>query len=1001
MKNRWKRKKIFVGTGLVLQSVALLLMATDNTPSGFGIQTLWIAPIFFLVGLILPILGLVHFPSLNGFIVRLKHLKQMGAMMSFMMALITYGITLEPTASLWDCGETIAAAFKLQVPHTPGIPLTLLLGRLFSMFSFGDTSLVAWWISFMSAFFSALTVSFTFLIIWYFGSKIKKESWGLFAGSMGGALCLMCTDTFWFSAVEAETYGPSSFFMVLLIYLSIQGQQLAGEERTNRWLLLAYLSGLSYCIHPMCILVLPVCFLIMWGLRFTNAWKHLGVSLAAGVFAILLINKLIAVDLFEWAFTFDRFLVNQWAFPFYSGVVVLLILIAGFLVVLWFKLPVSRVFVTAFLFLLLGFTPYMMLFIRSAKLPPINEFSPRNLAMIKPYMNRESYPGRPLLYGPYFDAKISRVSKKTNSYIVNDGRYQKVGDLPQYHYDDHRMTILPRIYSDDPAHIKTYQEWTGLLPGETPTFSDNLEFMFRYQLGHMYLRYLMWNFAGRKSDIQHADWQRPWDGFPNRSDISYSRANNQYFLLPFLLGLIGAVWQRRENKEGFLVNLSFFLITGILLALYLNATPNEPRERDYIYVGSYMAFSVWIGLGIMACSGLFRTIKLILPFVLAIGIPAWMFYQNLDDHNRSGRKFQVDHARNLLGSCEPNAILFTGGDNDTFPLWYLQEVEGFRTDVRVKVLSYFNADWYINQLTRTYYDSPPFQLTLSGEGDQYGPYNPLYIRETIDTSISWSKYMKALVAQTPQLRLKTSTGGEAYFLPSRDIRLSTSEGELEVRVQGAYLPKNEMAILDLIQSNDWSRSVYFNFTSLNSLSIQLRPYLKQQGLVYKLVPERSTDGGLSFDTIQSYVNLVTKADYANLANPKVYFNHEDYQSRMILPLKFAFNALIEKLLTEGKETQAMEVAFFAYDNLYFEHLEPSYADLQLAELLHKWEEEQAGYLVRRLFEFLYRRVENFPQSGDTIPRNDWVLLQESARFLNDRESVERYEALRKMIGKEQ
>ncbi|MEQ8878485.1 MAG: DUF2723 domain-containing protein, partial [Cyclobacteriaceae bacterium] len=187
MKNRWKRKKIFVGTGLVLQSVALLLMATDNTPSGFGIQTLWIAPIFFLVGLILPILGLVHFPSLNGFIVRLKHLKQMGAMMSFMMALITYGITLEPTASLWDCGETIAAAFKLQVPHTPGIPLTLLLGRLFSMFSFGDTSLVAWWISFMSAFFSALTVSFTFLIIWYFGSKIKKESWGLFAGSMGGA----------------------------------------------------------------------------------------------------------------------------------------------------------------------------------------------------------------------------------------------------------------------------------------------------------------------------------------------------------------------------------------------------------------------------------------------------------------------------------------------------------------------------------------------------------------------------------------------------------------------------------------------------------------------------------------------------------------------------------------------------------------------------------------------------------------------------------------------
>ena len=513
--------------------------------------------------------------------------------------------------------------------------------------------------------------------------------------------------------------------------------------------------------------------------------------------------------------------------------------------------------------------------------------------------------------------------------------------------------------------------------------------MIRYQLGHMYLRYLMWNFSGRVSDEQHAGWKAPWDGVADRSTIGYSRASNQYFLLPLLLGLVGAIWQSRKDQKGFLINLSFFLITGVLLVLYLNATPNEPRERDYIYVGSYMAFSVWVGLGLMVLGAKWRVV----PYTLALAVPLWMLYQNLDDHNRSGRTFQIDHARNLLGSCEPDAILFTGGDNDTFPLWYLQEVEGFRTDVRVKVLSYFNADWYINQLTRKYYDSPPFELTLSGQGGQYGPFNPLYIRETVDTPISWSKYMQALLSRSPQLQVKTSTGGEAYFLPSRKLTLATSQGTLDVGVKGSYLQKNEIAILDLIQSNDWDRPVYFNFTSLNSLGIQLQPYLRQQGLVYKLVPERSQNEDVLYDVEKSYHNLVAHSDYANLANPNTYFNHEDFESRMILPLKFPMNELIRNLYLNGDVERASEVASFAHDHLYFDHLEPSYADLQLAEFLNKSDPAKAESLALRLFEYMYVMAERTLDAEKSLTRNEWYLLQECTRFLQGDRFIERLKSL--------
>ncbi len=981
---------------IIFQFVAFTMMAVDPVPHGFGPLTLWVAPILLMTGILLPAIGLTKSFSLPRWLTKAKSepVKLVGFLLSFSISIATYLLTLEPTASLWDCSETIAAAYKLQVPHTPGTPLTLLIARLFSMLALGEVYQVAWYINLMSACFSSLAVGFIFLITWHLGSKICKNNWVLFIGSVGGAMCLAFSDSFWFSAVEAETYGPSIFFMVFLIWLSVP-TGIYKEKDQKQWILLmSYLAGLAYCIHPMCILILPVC-ILLWRYRtHSDSWKQITLSMGLGFGYILFISKVLAVDLFEWAFKLDLLLVNQLSLPFYSGVFLLLLVLGGGIVIVWKRYQKSRLILAAALMTMMGFSPYIMLFIRSSKLPPINEFSPGNLAKIKPYMNRESYPSRPLVYGPYFDTKMVDISDRALTYVVGGNQYHSVGQVPEYHYDKERMTILPRIYSNDEAHITTYRQWTGLSVGERPRFTDNLIFMFRYQLGHMFGRYFMWNFAGRASDVQHADWLTPWQGSADRSAEEYSRAKNQYYMLPLLLGLIGLIIQLKKDRKGFLANLSFFLITGLLLAIYLNATPNEPRERDYIYVGAYTSFSIWIGLGMMSIANIFRGRAVALPALIIFCLPAWMLYQNLDDHDRSGRTFQIDHARNLLRGCEKNAVLFTGGDNDTFPLWYLQEVEGFRTDVRVKVLSYFNADWYINQLTRQYYDSPAFALTLKSGENQYGPYDPPYIHETTKSPISWARYMDALNAENPKLRLKSVSGSDYYFLPSRHITLSTSKGTVDIKAEGNYLQKSELAILDLVQTNGWDRPIYFNFTGLNSLGIDLAPYLIQEGLLYKLVPEKNTEGEMLLNAERSYRNLVVNSDYSNLSNSQVYFNHEDYNSRMIIPIKFAFNSLLENYLKEGNIKRAQELAAFAHDHIYHDHLEPSYADIQFAVFLSRLGQGSVvPRLIDRTFRFFYSRIASGLDREEIPTRGDLIVLQESARLSNNSRHSNEYEEL--------
>ena len=999
-----RKEYLFFIASTLLVILAFACMTYDPSENGFGILTRSIAPVILLIGLLLPVPAIIGFHSStpSQWLSSLQsHLREnLAGLFVFAAALGTYLLTLEPTASLWDCSEFIATAYKLQVPHTPGTPLLLVIGRIFTLFSFGDVTRVAITINAMSACFSALTVMLVYYIILMLGNTAPHTACnhpGLILSAMGGSLCLAFSDTFWFSAVEAETYGASCFFMVLLMWMILKGKDFA-EPRRSRWrMLIFYIAGLSYCIHPMSLLALPV-LPFAWYTRHRNLsfWRLL-MPAVAGALIVLFINRFIAVGIPELAFYTDLFVVNQLGMPFYTGAMLML---TGFIVafiLLIRRYKTYQAYTWCAVFLIAGFLPYGIIIIRSGFNPPIDEGNPENLSLFKAYMNRESYPTRPLLYGPYFDAAIEDVTAGKRIYHQGKSSYELAGTLSEYTYTPERQTVLPRMYSNDPAHIAGYQQWTGLKPGEKPGFKDNIVFTLQYQVGHMYLRYVLWNFAGRAGDVQDSSWLAPWDaGMSSHAQ----RARNQYWAIPLLLGMIGSIFHFRYNRKDFVSISIFFLLTGLILVLYLNATPHEPRERDYIFVGSYIAFCIWIGMGIYAVYNLLRRgmAARIITGCICILVPAWMFYQNYDDHNRSGRTFQIDQARNTLRSCAANAILFTGGDNDTFPFWYLQEVEGYRADVRVVVLSYFNTDWYIHQLEKQYYQSKPFQLSLSEKAyRQYGPNDVLYLQESIREGIDTEKYLALLKAEHPALHMKARSGETYSILPSRLLKIRLDKKQFEASAQGNLLPgdsiseeltfrviqnyltKNTLAFLDLLISNHWQRPLYFNFTSLNTFDIDIKPYMVQEGTLYRLLPTLPHKDGM-MNTALMYKNLVEQSDYTNLSDSAVYFNYEDYHLRMIYPLQQTFNALAHAFYEQGNAAMAEQVLATAVDKVYPDNLIPSYPTLQASQmLLALGRNELAEDLSKNMFDYYYAQTQHgIAASNET----NVYLLRMSARILD-------------------
>lgn len=945
----------------------------------------------------------------------------------FAVALITYWLTIEETASYWDCGEFIAVSYKLEVPHPPGAPLFLLIGRLFSFLALGDVTKVAYWINFSSVVASAFCVLFLFWSITLFGRKLMKiskpedltedKTWVLIGAGLIGSLAYTFSDSAWFSSEEAEVYAMSSFFTAFVVWAMLKWdvieEQTKDESKANRWLLLIfYMMGLSIGIHLLNLVTIPALALLYYFKKYKpTAWGVVA-SMLISLAIIYFINEIIIPGLPTIAGSFEVYFVNSLGLPFGSGVIVFGLLLIGGLV--WGirytqqkQTVVWNTFLNAVAFILIGYASYAVVVIRSNYDPPIDENDPQDVMSFVSYLKREQYGSRPLLYGPYFTAQPVDYIEGAPIYKKGKDKYEIKDRRFEYKYRDEDKTLLPRVWSSDPDHVSIYRERLGLREGEKPSFVQNMYFMFDYQIGTMYMRYFMFNFAGRESDVQGSDWLRPTHWFDKLPPIlAENKGRNNFFMIPFVLGLIGMFYQAVNNTRNFVVVALLFVLTGVALVVYLNSPPTEPRERDYIYAGSYYAFCFWIGFAVIAMAETFvkftKNLKTagIIATLIALPAPVLMANAGWDDHDRSNRYFSVDSAVNYLQSCAPNAILFTGGDNDTFPLWYSQEVEGIRTDLRVVVLSYYNTDWYIKQSTQQHYESAPFQYTLTEANYQQGGLNDYlpYYNAGIK-QMDLKKFLE-LVRDNNKSLLHPQYGGTRNMLPTREIVLKVDvekvkamgivpEGmdslivsEMHFKVKGGGLEKKDLAMLDVLASSDWSRPLYVNNTSLAQFNVDLTRCVVQEGNAYRILPIYNPLPGVSYNNVRlvntkvSLENITKKFQFRNLADSTVYYT-EDYR-KFVLNHRSSLNSIAEGFLMAGDTAHAREVLLFNLEKMPDHGVRYDYTNALAIELLFEVGEKAKAIEVASV---LGRRSDQIAEYY--ISQNDYNdKLQESITVLN-------------------
>ena len=898
-----------------------------------------------------------------------KKLNNYSGWLTFLIALIVYFITVEDTASFWDAGEFIAVSNKLEVPHPPGAPFYLLLGRFFSLFAFGNLEKIALAINFLSVLSSAFTVLFLFWTITHLTSKIIKTDninniLLVLLSGLTGALSFTFTDSFWFSAVEAEVYAMSSFFTAFVFWAILRWESSEYISNQNRWIILiAYMMGLSIGVHLLNLVAIPALALIMY---FKKAEKvsFFGVtsSLILGLLVVGIIVEGIIPGLPSIASFVERLFVNSFGLPFGSGIIFFIIIFISFLIYLiWYshkkEKTVLNTSLLAFTFILIGYSSYSLVLIRSNYNPPIDENNPENILNFISYLKREQYGSRPLVKGQYFDAEVIKQEESGINYKKGEEKYEVKEKKFRYVFDPKRSTIFPRMYSNSPNHIQRYREITNLGKNEKPTFSDNLEFFFKYQIGHMYLRYFMWNFSGRSSDIQNANWlglQNVFDEVPYQLEMN--KARNNYLMIPLLLGILGLLFQYYRDNKNFYVVMLLFILTGVALVVYLNSPPTEPRERDYIYAGSYYAFSIWIGYGSLFIFSIFsrlttnKNISFALTALISLSSPIILAKENWDDHDRSDRFLTVDSAKNLLDSCAPNSILFTGGDNDTFPLWYVQEVENFRTDVRVIVLSYFNTDWYIEQMMSKKNDSEKINFSISldnyiqGGLNDYLPYvnNP----KIQNVAINLKGYINLVKRNSKAIQVATSASNY-NSIPSKSFWLSIGNTEnllpqklnkikqdtlfISLKSNKSGLEKKDLAFLDLLQANNWERPIYFNNTSLNGINLDLKRNVVQEGFAYRLFPVLNPNSGSIINTELMYSNIMNKSYWRELNNPNAYFS-EDHRG-FIMNYRSTFNTLIKSLISNKQYDRALQVIKKSIELIPDEAIMYDHFSVQLVDFL--------------------------------------------------------------------
>lgn len=949
----------------------------------------------------------------------------------FAISLLTYLLTVEPTASFWDCGEFIAVSYKLMVPHPPGAPMFLLINRMFALLA-GDVTKVAFWINVSSVICSAFTILFLFWTITLLGRKVlrltsdqltKAQTFTLMGAGAIGALAYTFSDSFWFSAVEAEVYAMSSFFTAIVFWAILKWELINDESAANRWLIfIAYLVGLSIGVHLLNLVAMPALALIYYFKKYPKT-TPLGVIAAMLVGGVIILAIMLGVipGLPSIAGSVEILFVNGMGLPFGSGIIFFSILLIGALMYgIIYSIRKEKVVLNtsllALAFVLIGYASYGIVVIRANYNPPINENDPSDVMTFVSYLKREQYGDRPLLYGPSYTAQLvdQYADRNKPKYLKGEDKYEIFDYELINKFDPRGNMLLPRLHSRQGGHAELYRQILNLPEGKRPTMGDNLKFLFKHQLGHMYFRYFLWNFVGRESDMEGAGWLSPLEIKPN-SELPFELANNKgrnnFWMLPFMLGLAGLLYHYGKHRKDFWVVALLFFLTGIALILYLNSPPTEPRERDYIYAGSFYAFAIWIGLGVMAVADfLGKYIKNpatagLVASVVCLVVPGIMAQQGWDDHNRSNRYHSVDSAKNLLNSCAPNAILFTGGDNDTFPLWYVQEVEGFRRDVRVCNLSLLGTYWYIQQMKRQTYESEALPISLDFEQFVGGTNDQIPVVENPNVkNLSLPEYISLVKKDSPLIKI-SYRDEPLTILPSKtlvqplnkesllqsglimpELRDSLTS-EMRWNVNRNDLLKPDLIILDMIttnNANNWKRPIYFSSTLAPSSYLNLKEYLQVEGLVYRLLPVKvtgATQGYVNTDIM--YKNMMNNMFWREMGNPNVYYD-ENYR-RFPINARLHFYRLADQLLQEGKTDKAKQIALHSLnvlpdDGVPFDEMTANMVSVLVEVGETKKAVEISDLMSARADKSLEYYFANEPSNQQEIRTNLYILNQITTAF---------------------
>ncbi|MDR2026262.1 MAG: DUF2723 domain-containing protein [Prevotellaceae bacterium] len=855
----------------------------------------------------------------------------------FVIAAFTYISTVEPTASLWDCSEFILSAYKLEVGHPPGAPLFAMVGHLFTMLASPEN--VALMANILSALCSAFTILFLFWSITHLARRIVNreirelslsDNILIIGCGIVGALIYTFSDTFWFSAVEGEVYATSSFITAVVFWAILKWEEQADSPYSNRWLILiAYITGLSIGVHLLNLLVVPAIVFVYYFKKYRITGKGI---IYTSIVSVILLGVLVwgiipqTPVIASW---FEILFVNTFGLPINSGLLFFVVALAAVLsyIIYYTHLKRQAVLNTVALglsFCLLGLGSYAMIVIRSSADTPMNQNRPDNVFSLIKYINREQYGAAPLIKGPYYTDTDKHEFIEKDAYIRVGDRYVK-DKVSEIKYK--KTSLFPRMWSNrKDSHIQTYKSYTK---GQNPTFADNLHFFFDYQVGFMYWRYFMWNFVGRQNDMQGSksdptkgNWISgikfidearlgPTDDIPKY--MAENRGNNKYYFLPLLLGLLGLICQLKRDKKGFAIVTLLFFFTGMAIIIYLNQTPDEPRERDYAYAGSFYAFAIWTGLGVMFLFNILAKAvknKLAAPLAMlvTVPVPVLMAQQNWDDHDRSGRYIATDFGYNYLISCDENAILYTFGDIDTFTTWYNQEVEGVRRDIKIINFMYLESDWYYTQMLSRTYEAPPLATVatheqIMGESKLPAPVrektSPLNIRQALQlfyggkTVRKYSGRGEIFEFPTKELILPVDT---AKFIRSGLIMdTSATVPYIRFRISGNWITRAKVGALDFAANNFSDRPVYYGGND-DDFFMGIKGNLRDEGVVKRLLPENTQKHPVNPD--KTFDLLVNKYRFRGLNDPNVFID-ETSRQQMIPHYRNAFFSLADYLRANG------------------------------------------------------------------------------------------------------